>query len=182
MVKQMATSGERASDARGAATLPGAREAETTGGHYEAMRGRIGDWLRRHTGPRYEVLRQVLFLVPDVFTLVFRLARDSRVSLANRLKLWGLMVYILSPIDVNIDFILPFGPLDDLALALVVLDSVLRETPDDILQDNWPGDEDAIDKLRGLTSILWAIKRPHGRGSRRDGSRRNGSRRGSRIG
>jgi uncharacterized membrane protein YkvA (DUF1232 family) len=135
--------------------------------YYDSLRLNLSEWLRERTGPRYDPIRQLLLLVPDVFALVFRLVRDPRVSLTNRLKLLGLMIYIVSPIDLNLDFILPFGPLDDLALALVVLDSVLRQTPDHVLEDNWPGDEDALDKLRGLTGLLWAIKKPPSRPRRR---------------
>lgn len=138
--------------------------------YYERVRAAADVWLSRHAGPRYNAFRQVLFLVPDVFTLVFRLARDRRVGLVDRLQLWGLALYILSPVDINLDFILPYGPLDDLALSLVVLDSVLSRTPRSLLQEHWPGDEDVMDVLRGMTRGLTAIYRMRRR--RREGGRR----------
>jgi len=129
-------------------------------GYYETLRARVDGWLSRHAGPRFRNYRRVLFLVPDVFVLVFRLARDRRVSFLNRLRLWGLLLYILSPVDINLDFILPFGPLDDLALSLVVLNEVLESTPDYLLREHWPGEGDAIDVLKGLTRILRRLKAP----------------------
>ncbi len=135
--------------------------------YYDVLRSRIVSWLDHHVGERFEPYRQALFLVPDVFALVFRLAQDNRVKLINRIKLWGLIIYILSPVDINIDFILPLGPLDDLALSLVVLDSVFEDTPDHVLEDNWSGDGDAVAVLRGLTRILWKIKRPRRRSRKR---------------
>lgn len=144
-----------------AVAVSGARLSQKR--YYDTLRTRIDSWLRHHVGTRYEPYRQALFLVPDVFALVFRLAQDRRVRLLDRLKLWGLVVYILSPVDINIDFILPLGPLDDLALALVVLDSVFASTPDYILREHWPGSGDAIDVVRGLTRVLWRIKRPRSR-------------------
>lgn len=131
--------------------------------YYDSLRGRVDAWLTQHVGTRYEPFRQALFFVPDVFALVFRLAQDRRVRLIDRLKLWGLAVYILSPVDINLDFILPLGPLDDLALSLFVLNSALSSIPDDLLREHWPGDGDAIDVLRGLTKLLWSFRRPRSR-------------------
>ncbi len=126
--------------------------------YYDRLRSAIDGWLESHTGPSYWAYRQVLFLLPDVFALVLRLARDPRVSFVNRLKLWGLTVYILSPVDINLDFVLPLGPLDDLALTLLVLDSVLTETPDHVIQENWPGDKRVVPRLRAVTRALRALR------------------------
>lgn len=145
--------------------LPGHDEAVDR--YYDRLRSAIDGWIDRHTGPGYETLRQILFLIPDVFVLSLRLAQDGRVSLVNRLKLWGLAVYILAPVDINLDFILPFGPLDDLTLALIVLNSVMRDTPRHILQEHWPGDEKVMDKLEALTGAVRAF-----RGGRRRSGRR----------
>ncbi len=150
----------------GAVTVPGDRLAQER--YYDSLRARIDSWLRRHAGPRYEAYRQALFLVPDIFALVFRLARDRRVRLLDRLKLWGLVAYILAPVDLNIDFILPLGPLDDLTLAIVVLDSVFAGTPDYILREHWSGNGDAIDVLRGLTGALRRIRRRRAKRPRED--------------
>lgn len=127
--------------------------------YYDRLRERVDRWLSRHAGPRYAELRNWLFIVPDVLTLVLRLAQDPRVGLLSRLKLWGVALYILAPVDVNIDFILPFGPLDDLALALAVLESVIGQTPPHVLKDNWPGQEDVLDKLRYLVRGVSSLNR-----------------------
>jgi len=136
---------------------------ESTERYYDLLRARIDGWLSRHAGPAYGDISRILFLVPDVFALVLRLAQDPRVALVNRLKLWGLAVYILSPVDINIDFILPFGPLDDIILSVIVLDSVLGTTLAHVVQENWPGDEDAIHKLRVLTQAVTRLRRRYRR-------------------
>jgi len=128
----------------------------------------VDEWLSRHTGSRHQVFRSILFLVPDVFTLALRLAQDSRVPFLSRLKLWGLAVYILSPWDINLDFLFPLGPLDDLALSVLVLESVLRDTPEYLLQEHWPGSGETLDQLRGLTSTFRAVRTSRGRAKRRD--------------
>jgi uncharacterized membrane protein YkvA (DUF1232 family) len=135
--------------------------------YYETLRDTVDEWLSRHTGSRHQAFRSILLLVPDVFTLVLRLAQDSRVPFLSRLKLWGLAVYILSPIDINLDFLLPLGPLDDLALSVLVLEAVLRETPEYLLQEHWPGSEKTLDRLQGLTSAFRAVRRSRGWVSRR---------------
>jgi len=145
------------------------RQLETQQGErfYDKMRRRVDRWLSKHSGPRYREYHRFLFLVPDVLTLVLRLARDPRVGLGDRLKLWGAALYILAPVDVNLDFILPLGPLDDLALAVVVLDSVLASTPPGVLRDNWSGEGEVIETLRGLVSGLSSLRRLLGRGRTR---------------
>jgi len=139
-----------------------------TGPYYDHLRGRIDRWLSRHAGPRYQEVRQWLFLVPDVLVLVLRLAQDRRVPLIQRLKLWGTALYILAPVDINVDLLLPFGPLDDLALALVVLESVMTATPPHVIRDNWPGEEDAMETLalllKGISSLEGLLRRGRGRG------------------
>ena len=135
---------------------------------YETLRDTVDEWLSRHTGSHHQAFRYILFLVPDVFTLVLRLARDSRVPFLSRLKLWGLAVYILSPWDINLDFLFPLGPLDDLALSVLVLESVLRDTPEYLLQEHWPGSGETLDQLRGLTSTFRAVRTSRGRAKQRD--------------
>jgi len=151
---------------------------------YDVVRGRLDAWLRRRPDGRLGAYRHLLLLLPDIFAFVLRLATDRRVGLVTRLKLWGLLAYMASPVDVNLDAVLPFGPLDDLALALVVLDSVWRETPDHILLELWPGDPIVLDRLRGLTAALRRLRGPRPRavtGYRRaslaEGSRRTTGRR-----
>lgn len=132
------------------------------------LRDTVDEWLSQHTGSHHQAFRSILFLAPDVFTLVLRLAQDSRVPFLSRLKLWGLAVYILSPWDINLDFLLPLGPLDDLALSVLVLESVLRDTPEYLLQEHWPGSGETLDQLRGLTSTFRAVRTSRGRAKRRD--------------
>ena len=134
---------------------------------YETLRDTVDEWLSRHTGSRHQAFRSILFLVPDVFTLVLRLAQDSRVPFLSRLKLWGLAAYILSPWDINLDFLFPLGPLDDLALSVLILESVLRDTPQYLLQEHWPGSGETLDRLLGLTSTFRAVRTSRGRAKRR---------------
>lgn len=132
---------------------------DRTDRYYERTRARVDRWLSGHAGPRYAELRRFLFIIPDALTLVLRLAVDPRVGWWNRLKLWGTALYILAPIDVNLDFILPFGLLDDLALALAALESVLFAVPRRVLEDNWPGERDALTEIGGLVKGLSSLRR-----------------------
>ena len=51
--------------------------------------------------------------------LVFRLVLDRRVPLLTKLILPAAIIYVISPIDLFPDMILPFGRIDDL-LALII--------------------------------------------------------------
>ena len=53
-------------------------------------------WLRR---PDDVTVREALRLLPDVLRLVRRLAADRGLPLALRLRVWLLLAYLLSPLD-----------------------------------------------------------------------------------
>jgi uncharacterized membrane protein YkvA (DUF1232 family) len=75
--------------------------------------------------------------VPDQLALVRRLLIDPRVRWRHRLVLWGLLAYLVSPIDLVPDFIPVLGQLDDVLVAAVVLRWLVRSleagrVPDDV--------------------------------------------------
>jgi uncharacterized membrane protein YkvA (DUF1232 family) len=59
--------------------------------------------------------------MPDQVVLVRRLLIDPRVRWRHRLVLWGLLAYLVSPIDLVPDFIPVLGHLDDVLVAVLVL-------------------------------------------------------------
>jgi uncharacterized membrane protein YkvA (DUF1232 family) len=61
--------------------------------------------------------------------IAIRLLFDRRMSLAARLIPLAMVAYILSPIDLMPDFLLPFGVVDDLSAFLIGLQLFLRSAP-----------------------------------------------------
>ena len=83
--------------------------------------------------------RGALRLLPDVVRLVRRLAGDRSLPRAVRIRLWLLLAYLLSPIDLVPDVIPVIGYADDVVVVAWVLRSVVRRAGADSLDRHWPG-------------------------------------------
>ena len=117
---------------------------------YTRLRRRVARWLKHHTGIDGKV-RDALLLLPDLLALVIRLIRDPRIALGQKAKLIAVSSYVLSPIDLVPDFLLPFGLIDDtVAMALVLrhLVGLMDEAGEAILHEHWEGSGDVLDRIR----------------------------------
>lgn len=127
---------------------------------YTKLRSRISNWLssKAKVGSR---VRGYLLLVPDLFALLMRLIRDPRVDNALKLQLMAVSAYVIAPIDLVPDFLLPIGLVDDaVALAFVLNRTVkmMDESGEAILREHWEGEGDVLDQiqqaLRTADSVL----------------------------
>ena len=104
-------------------------------------------WLLR---PRDVGLVDLVRLVPDVLRLVRDLLADRSTPPAVRLALAGLLVWLISPIDLIPDFIPVLGPLDDVVVTVLVLRYVRRRLGEDELRRRWRGSADGFALLTGV--------------------------------
>jgi uncharacterized membrane protein YkvA (DUF1232 family) len=95
-------------------------------------------WIVR---PRGVPVRELVRIVPDLLRLARSLATDPDVPLGVRLALWGLVAWLLSPIDLIPEFVPIIGPLDDAVVAVLVLRYVRRRLGHEALQRRWTGTE-----------------------------------------
>ena len=102
-------------------------------------------WLVR---PRDASLRELVRIVPDVLRLVRGLLADGRVPLGVRLALVGLLVWLISPIDLVPEFIPVLGPIDDAVVAVLVLRYVRRRIGNAELRRRWPGTAEGFELMR----------------------------------
>jgi uncharacterized membrane protein YkvA (DUF1232 family) len=100
--------------------------------------------------PRDVRLVELVRLVPDVLRLVRDLLADAATPLPVRLALGGLLVWIVSPIDLIPEFIPVLGPLDDVVVAVVVLRYVRRRLGADELRRRWRGSSEGFALLSGV--------------------------------
>ncbi|MDH4207378.1 MAG: DUF1232 domain-containing protein [Anaerolineae bacterium] len=82
----------------------------------------------RAVGLLSEVVRQA--------RLVLRLLKDGRVPVWPKLIIPGVIVYILSPIDLLADPILGLGQIDDVAVLLIGLKLFVELCPTDIVREH----------------------------------------------
>jgi uncharacterized membrane protein YkvA (DUF1232 family) len=107
-------------------------------------------WLHR---PSRDLAAAALRLIPDLVRLVRGLLSDSGTPTSIRVALAGLLLYLLSPIDLIPDFVPVIGSADDLIVSAVVLRWVGRRVGLDDLRARWTGGPAGFEVLRRLLGI-----------------------------
>ncbi|QGN57704.1 YkvA family protein [Nostocoides sp. HKS02] len=98
-------------------------------------------------------LRDSLRLLPDLVRLLKRLAADPSVPRGVRVRLWLLLAYLASPIDLIPDFVPILGYADDAVIVAIALRSVTRRAGPESLERHWPGTPDGLAAIRRLAGL-----------------------------
>ena len=115
---------------------------------YDRVRKSISSYLDKK-GSAIEKGGEYLMLVPDMFMLLWRLVNDPRVGAKNKMLLGSGLAYYIFPFDIVPEgFIGPIGFLDDLVLAVYMLNTLLADTDPQILREHWSGDEDVLATIK----------------------------------
>ena len=101
-------------------------------------------WVLR---PRDVPLRTLVGIVPDLVRMLRSVVGDRTAPLDVRIVLVGLLVWIISPIDLIPEFIPVLGPFDDVVVAIVALRYVRRRLGSADLQRRWPGSDESFTVL-----------------------------------
>ena len=104
-------------------------------------------WLHR---PSRELAGSALRLIPDLVRLVRALLADGTTPRSVKVALVGLLVYLVSPIDLVPDFFPVIGSLDDLIISVLVLRWAGRRVGTARLQAHWSGGPDGFAVLMRL--------------------------------
>jgi uncharacterized membrane protein YkvA (DUF1232 family) len=105
------------------------------------------------TRPDGLTVRDALRLLPDVVRLVRRLAADRSLPRRLRVRLWLLLAYLLSPVDLVPDVVPVLGYADDVVVVAWALRSVVRSAGDEALVRHWPGDPAGLTVVRRLAGL-----------------------------
>jgi len=119
---------------------------------YEDLRKKAKGWANQKTGKWGGKLTEYLFLLPDFFILLSRLAVDNRVPAKHKLKIGGIIAYLVLPIDIIPDFIPVIGYMDDLVMVVLGLNLILNDVDPKVLQDNWSGEGEILMQLQKITA------------------------------
>jgi uncharacterized membrane protein YkvA (DUF1232 family) len=98
-------------------------------------------------------LSATLRLLPDLLRLVRRLAADPQLPRRVRVRLWLLLGYLASPIDLVPDVLPVIGYADDAILVAAVLRSVVRSAGPERLARHWPGSDDGLAVIARLAGL-----------------------------
>lgn len=110
---------------------------------YQLLRERFRKWAASGEGEKNE-WAEYLLLAPDLFHLLCKLTLDPDVPMKEKAKLGITIAYFVSPLDLIPEAIVgPIGYVDDIALAALVLNSIISSSPE-IVQKHWAGEQDVL--------------------------------------
>lgn len=92
-------------------------------------------------------------MLPDLLRLLKRLAADGSLPRGVRLRLWLLLAFVISPIDLVPDLIPVIGYLDDAILVAIVLRSVVRRSGRQAIKRHWPGTREGLAAILRIAGI-----------------------------
>ena len=98
-------------------------------------------WLVR---PKDVSARELIRVVPDVVRLIRTVITDRTAPMDVRVVLVGLLIWIVSPIDLIPEFIPGLGPLDDVIVAIVAMRYTRRRMGLAALRSRWRGSDDGF--------------------------------------
>jgi uncharacterized membrane protein YkvA (DUF1232 family) len=103
-------------------------------------------------------LRGLVREIPHFLKLLWGLARDPRVSKADKAIVVGAIAYAALPADLIPDWIPGLGEVEDVLLVALALSRLLTHAGEEVLLDHWDGDEEtlasAMDALDSATQFL----------------------------
>ncbi|MCJ1907467.1 YkvA family protein [Planococcus ruber] len=132
---------------------------------YQQLRSRIEHWLENKSGPLSRFSKYLLF-APDLFHLLTKLMLDSRIDSKNKGMVGAGILYFIAPIDFLPEFIVgPGGFLDDVVVAVFVINTLLNKFPIEVIEEHWAGDDELLSVVRGISNSgnKFVSKLPAGR-------------------
>ncbi len=95
----------------------------------------------------------LLMFLPNMFTLLGRLIKDSRVPIAEKALFAAAIVYVIMPLDFIPD-VIPFaGQIDDLYLVALTLLRLINRTDEKVLREHWTGGGDVAGLADSIANI-----------------------------
>jgi uncharacterized membrane protein YkvA (DUF1232 family) len=94
----------------------------------------------------------LLLLLPDLTVLLFRMARDVRVTLSSKVIAVLAIGYVLSPFELMPELVFgPIGLIDDLVVVGTALSRMLNRVHPDVVRGHWSGQGDALVAIQRVT-------------------------------
>ena len=125
---------------------------------YTRLRARLAAWLAEHHVS--DTIRGYLLLLPDLFALLIRLLRDGRIEGSLKKQLILVSAYVISPIDLIPDVMLPLGLVDDTVAVAFILSRVVKimgQAGEDILREHWDGEGDIVPQIQKISQTADAV-------------------------
>lgn len=103
--------------------------------------------------PDSETIKSAAKLPHDLIAMIRTLLREDQIPRSARLRLWILLVYLISPIDLVPDFIPVIGYADDVVITAFLLRGTARAVGADALENAWSGGEENLQVVLRLCGL-----------------------------
>lgn len=115
-----------------------------------APRLRRGGRDQGRAGLSRETLMGILRDIPSFIKLFGRLAADPRVSKVDKAIVAAVLVYLVSPVDLVPDWVVPVvGQLEDVYLLALAVSRLVNNAGVEVLMDHWDGDSASLEAALG---------------------------------
>lgn len=117
---------------------------------YDRLRQQLHEKMDAYREKLGERAFEYLMLLPDLFVLFIRLARDKRVTNEAKVVAGIALAYMMSPIDLIPDLVALLGYMDDVVLAVYALKRILLDVDQAVVLEHWTGDRQLLKKLQAV--------------------------------
>ena len=93
--------------------------------------------------------RDLVFALPEIIKLLWKVVRDRRVPMLVRGGLIGIAAYLALPFDVVPDWMPVLGQVDDVVMLTVGVRTILRQVPEHVIQEHWTGERRILEAILG---------------------------------
>lgn len=108
---------------------------------------------RKEKGEMKGRMSSFLMFLPNMFRLLGRLIKDSRVPMAEKALFAAAIVYVIMPLDFIPD-VFPFiGQVDDVYLVALTLLRLINKTDEQVVREHWSGGGDIISLADSIANI-----------------------------
>lgn len=98
-------------------------------------------------------LVDLLLFIPNLLLLLIALLRDKRVSSADKSIIAGVIIYVISPLDIIPDFIPFIGQVDDAYLLAIAILRLLNRADRSVVMQHWKGQIDIKELVTNIAGI-----------------------------
>ena len=112
---------------------------------------------RKEKGEIKGRMNNFLMFLPNMFKLLGRLIKDSRVPIAEKALFAAAIVYVIMPLDFIPD-VFPFiGQVDDIYLVALTLLRLVNRTDETVVREHWSGGGDIIKLTDSIANLAPAL-------------------------
>lgn len=98
-------------------------------------------------------LVDLILFIPNLLFLLVALMRDRRVSSADKSIIAGVIIYVISPLDIIPDFIPFIGQVDDSYLLAIAILRLLNRADRSVVMHHWKGQIDIKELVTNIATI-----------------------------